>query len=70
MSLALRLGQRLKREGEIMELVTTWEAFNTTRLAFCQIQGLLIIKIIAKIVVFNYNLGNILFIIIKMENII
>ena len=67
MSFALSLGQKLKREVEIMEFITNWEAFNTASLAFCQVQGLLGIIIISGIVVFKYNLGGMLLSIIKSE---
>ncbi len=51
-----------------MEFIANWEAFNTASLAFCQVQGLLGIIIIAGIAVFKYNLGDMLSSIIKIDN--
>ena len=43
-----------------MELITNWEALNEVSLAFCQFQGMLWLIAVTGIVVFKYNLGEVL----------
>jgi len=57
MLVALKTGQEVLAEVEIIDLITNWEIFNTASSAFRQFQGMLGIIIITGIAVFKHNLG-------------